>query len=52
MCWEDGDRLGGLILATIWVDRVEGEKGSTCALFWGIGKMLGWGSTFIQRVGG
>jgi hypothetical protein len=28
------------------VDIMEGGKGLTCALFRGIGKMLGWGSTF------
>jgi hypothetical protein len=31
---------------------VEGEKGYTCALFKGIRKVLGRGSTFTQRVGG
>jgi hypothetical protein len=34
------------------VDIVKRRKGSTCALFRGIGKMLVWGSTFTQRVGG
>ncbi len=30
--------------------RVEGGKGLTCVLFKRIGKLLGWGSTFTQRV--
>jgi len=34
------------------VDGREGGKGLTCALFRGIGKMLGWGYTFTRRVRG
>jgi hypothetical protein len=31
---------------------MEEGKGHTCALFKGIEKVLGWGFTFTQRVGG
>jgi hypothetical protein len=38
---------------TIWVDKMERGKGLPCELFsMGIGKMLGGGSTFTQKVGG
>jgi hypothetical protein len=37
----------------IWADKMEGGKGLTCELFnMGIGKILGGGSTFTQKVGG
>jgi hypothetical protein len=30
---------------------VKGGEGLTCVLLRGIGKVLGWGSTFTQKVG-
>jgi hypothetical protein len=43
---------GVLSWATIRADKVEGGKGSTCAFFKGIKKVLGWGSTFTHRIKG
>jgi hypothetical protein len=37
-------------MGIIGVDIMEGRKGLTCALFKGIGKVLGWGSTFTLRI--
>ncbi len=37
--------------ANIGTDRMEKGKGFTCALFRGIEKVLGWGSTFTRNVG-
>jgi len=34
------------------VNKVEGGKGFTCALFRDIGKLLGWGFTFPQSARG
>jgi len=41
-----GLHWGVLSWAIIRVDVMEGGKGLTCALISGIGKVLGWGSTF------
>jgi len=43
---------GVLSWATIRANKLEGGKGFTCALFKGIKKVLGWGSTFTHRIKG
>ncbi len=52
MCWEDGGRLGSLIMGNYRGNKMERGESLTCVLFIGIGKILGWGCTFTQRARG